>query len=293
MRNWLSSLALALAIAPPLIPLWPEGVPGLKPDAGPETRLEGGRVANIHHPSLTVFPAERPNGTALIICPGGGYMRLAFEHEGIVPAHWANAHGMTAFVIKNRLVEYGAPAPLQDVLRAIRIVRSRAREFGVRPDRIGIMGFSAGGHLAASAATLYVDPAGMTGNPIDAYSARPDFAILVYPVITMRVPYAHEGSVHALLGPHPTADQIGHYSLDEQVNSRCPPTFLVATEEDKTVPPKNSLLFYEALRKAGVPAELHLFEHGAHGFGMNPDLGPTSTWPELAATWLKSQGFLP
>jgi len=285
--------AATVRAAQPVIDLWPEGVPGLKADASSEKGDNDGRVWNIHHPTLTVYSAAQPNGTAVIICPGGSYVRLAFLHEGIEPAEFLNRHGVTAFIIKNRLLEYGQPAPLQDILRAIRTVRSRAKGFGVNPDRLGVMGFSAGGHLAASAGTLYLDPLGMTGAPIDAYSARPDFMILLYPVITMQVPYVHAGSRKSLLGENPSADLISHYSLELQVNAKTPPTFLVAAEDDKSVPPKNSLLFYEALRKAGVSAELHFFEKGGHGFGLRQGLGPTSEWPQRAAEWMTVHGWIP
>lgn len=293
-----AALALTCAVraqtpVAPVIDLWPEGVPNLKANGGPEKDEGNGRVSNIQHPSLTVFKAGHPNGAAVIVCPGGGYVRLSFEHEGVEVAQWLNSLGVTAFVIKNRLVEYGAPAPLQDICRAIRTVRAQAADYGIDAKRVGVIGFSAGGHLAASAATLYEDAEGRTGKPIDAFSARPDFAMLVYPVITMEDPYAHKGSRTALLGKEPTREQIDHYSLEKQVNAQTPPCFLIATEEDKTVPPQNSLMFYEALRKAGVSAELHLFEHGPHGFGLRKDLGPTSEWPQRAAEWMRSHGWIP
>lgn len=288
-----AALALTARAAAPVIDLWPEGVPNLKADGGPEHDDGEGRVSNIHHPSLTVFKAEHPNGAAVIVCPGGGYVRLSFQHEGTEVAQWLNSLGVTAFVIRNRLVQYGQPAPLQDILRAIRTVRSRAGEFQVDAKRIGVIGFSAGGHLAASAATLYADPDGNTGKPIDAYSARPDFAMLIYAVLTMEDPYVHKGSRTALLGKNPSRELIDHYSLEKQVHAQTPPCFLIATEEDHTVPPMNSLMFYEALRKAGVSAELHLFEHGPHGFGLRKDLGPTSEWPQRAAEWMQSHGWIP
>ena len=278
-----------------MIDLWPEGVPGLKADAGPETWPEGGRVANIHHPSLTVFApaAGRANGTAVIICPGGSYVRLAFDHEGVVPARWFAARGAKAFVLKYRLKEYGHPAPLQDILRAIRLVRSRAVELCVRPDRIGVLGFSAGGHVAASAGTLFDAPEGRTGAALDAVSARPDFLMLVYPVITMEPPFVHLHSRVSLLGLAPSPELVSHLSLEGQVTRDTPPVFLVQSEEDRTVPVENSILFYQALRKAGVPAELHLYAVGVHGFGMNPGLGPTSGWPDRLEDWMRFHGWLP
>ena len=276
------------------IELWPEGVPGLNPDAAPE-KLEDGRASNVNHPVLLWYPAPAGAacGTGVIICPGGAYGWLSMQNEGASPAHWLNSLGVSAWVLKYRLAEYGHPAPLRDVLRAVRLVRSRAAEFGVQPDRIGVMGFSAGGHLASCAGTLYDAPEGRTGAPLDAVNARPDFLILVYPVITMKDPYAHAGSRRNLLGPNPTAAQIDHLSTETQVTKDTPPTFLVATTADKTVPVENSIGFYEALRRAGVPgAELHVYERGGHGFGLKPGLGPTSEWPKLCEQWLRLHGWL-
>jgi len=278
-----------------VIDLWPEGVPGLKPEASPEIAMEAGRIANIHHPTLTCFPAPagQGNGTAVIICPGGAYARLAFDHEGIAPARWLNSLGVSAFVLKYRVKEYGHPAPLDDALRAVRLVRSRAAEFGIDPRRIGMLGFSAGGHLAASAGTLYDAPEGRTGAALDAVSGRPDFLLLVYPVITMQDPYVHADSRLNLIGPHPAPALMDRLSPELQVTKDTPPAFLVSTEEDKTVPFQNSVLFFSALKQAGVPAEIHIFEKGPHGFGLGAGLGPTADWPEQAAAWLRLNGFLP
>lgn len=276
-----------------VIPLWPEGVPDAKPDGG-EERLVDGRIYNVQVPTLTHFPAPavRSTGTALVICPGGGYQRLAVSKEGGALTARLNAVGVSAFVLKYRLVEYGHPAPLRDVLRAVRLVRSRATELGVRPDRIGVMGSSAGGHLAASASTLFDAPEGRTGAALDAVSARPDFAALLYPVITLGGPFAHAGSRESLLGPNAAPELIGRLSLENQVTQATPPTFLVHTAEDQSVPLENSLLYFQALRRAGVPAELHLFEKGPHGFGTTPGLGPTSDWPRRFEDWLRSHGWL-
>lgn len=298
-------LALSCALAPLLAPaaeeparerldLWPEGVPGLRADAAAD-REENGRVFAVHRPTLTVFPAPAAtaNGTAAIVCPGGAYQRLAVDHEGAQIAAWLNSLGVTAFVLRYRLVEYGRPAPLQDALRALRIVRTRAADWHVRPDRLGIIGFSAGGHLASTTATLFDAPEGRTGAALDATSGRPDFAILLYPVITLAEPHAHAGSRKSLLGENPSPELVARWSTDRQVTGKTPPTFLVHTLEDKTVPVENALLFYQALRAAGVPAEMHLFEHGPHGFGLRPGVGPGADWPPLCAQWLRSHGWLP
>ena len=277
----------------PVIPLWPEGVPGAKAGGG-EERIANGRISNIHVPTLTYFPApgDRANKASVVVCPGGGYQIVAFSHEGIDVARRLNAMGVSAFVLKYRLVEYGHPAPLQDVLRAIRTVRSRAAEFSVSPERIGVMGFSAGGHLAASAATLFDAPEGRTGAAIDAVSGRPDFAALVYPVITFKEPFAHAGSRRNLIGQAPAAAQVDRLSPDQQVTKNTPPVFLVHTSEDKAVPLENSVLFYQAVRAAGGSAEMHLYEKGPHGFGLGQALGPASDWPARLETWMRAHGWL-
>jgi acetyl esterase/lipase len=275
------------------VPIWPEGVPGLLPGAGPEVE-EDARVSNVHNPTLTVFPAPegRRNGTAVVVCPGGAYRRLAIDKEGTVVAQWLNSLGVSAFVLKYRLKEYGHPAPLRDVLRAIRLVRSQAAKWHVVPDRIGVMGFSAGGHLASSAATLYDAPEGRTGAELDRVSARPDFAVLVYPVISMLAPTAHSGSRESLLGASPTAELAARMSTDAQVSRETPPTFLVHGGTDQAVSPDNSIAFFGALRRAGVPAEIHIYQEGAHGVALEPNHGPMSEWPKRCAEWLMLRGLL-
>ena len=276
-----------------VIPIWPEGVPGAKPNAG-ERRVVEGRVYNVQVPTLTYVAPEagQATGTAVIICPGGGYARLAITNEAGGVADRLHALGVAAFVLEYRLAEYGHPAPLQDVLRAIRFVRSKAAEFGVRPDRIGVMGASAGGHVAAAAATLFDAPEGRTGAGLDATSARPDFVALLYPVITMRDPFAHRDSRTNLLGANPPESLVAQMSLETQVTAKTPPVFLVHTAEDKSVPLENSVMFYQALRRAGVSAELHLYERGAHGFGMTQGLGPTSGWFLRFTEWMRAHGWL-
>jgi acetyl esterase/lipase len=286
-------LAGALRAAEPrVIDLWPEGVPDLKADAGPEKDDGTGRFTNIHHPTLTVFAPEKPNGTAIIYAPGGGYIRVAGGRDGGDVRKWLNGIGVTVFMLKYRNVEYGHPAPLRDALRAVRLLRSRAAEFGVKPDHIGMLGGSAGGHLTASAGTLFNAPEGKTGAALDAVSGRPDFMVLIFPVITMEDQFTHKTSQHALLGEHPTDEMKRHLSVDEQVTKDTSPTFLVHSTQDTTSPVENSLLFFTAMRRAKAPIEMHLYPVGPHGSGMDPKLGPTSEWPKLCEKWMRFNGWL-
>jgi len=293
-------LALALrcgasisAAEPQVIPLWPEGVPNLKTNASPE-KIVDGRISNIHQPSLLVFRPDptNVNGTAVIFCSGGGYVRIAVNPAGDTITRRLNAAGVTVFSLKYRLSDYGHPAPLQDVLRAIRTVRSRADESGVQTNRIGVMGASAGGHLAACAATLWDSPEGRTGAALDAVSARPDFAVLVYPVISMSAKFTHKGSRNALLGTNPPVELMEKLSVERHVRSDSPPVFIAATMADKTVPVENSLAFYQALRDAGVPGELHAYAQGSHGNSLDPQYGPTAEWLTRCEEWLRFNGWL-
>jgi len=277
----------------PPVPIWPEGVPNAIAAGGPEVVTDG-RISNVHEPSLTPYlaPAGARPATAVIVCPGGGYNILAADHEGRVVAEWLNSLGVSAFVLKYRLKEYGHPAPLRDVLRAVRLLRSDAPRWGIAPDRIGVLGFSAGGHLAASAGTLFGEADGRTGAPLDAVSARPDFMVLVYPVIRLIGPDAHTGSGKSLLGATATPEMLERFSLDTRVTKETPPAFLVHGGTDTAVPPENSVLFYLALRRAGVPAEMHLYREGAHGIGLRPGYGPISDWPARCAEWMAARGLL-
>jgi len=297
-RSCIAALLFASALAActlraQVIPLGPEGVPGLKPDAAVE-RLVDGRVVGVHYPTLTVYRPEpgTANGTAVIMCPGGGYVRLSIGENGGADTKWLNGLGVTVFVLRYRMVEYGHPAPMLDVLRAIRIVRSRAAEFGVRADRVGLLGGSAGGHLAATASTMWDAPEGKTGAPIDTVNARPNFAMLIYPVVTMEDPYVHAGSRRALLGSTPDSALVRLLSIEKRVRKDMPPIFLVATMADQSVPVENSLQFYKALRGAGVPTEMHIYARGAHGASRDKQYGTTALWPARAAEWLAANGWL-
>ncbi len=266
-----------------ILPLWPEGAPGA---VGQE---------EADRPSLTVQlpPKAKSTGTAVVICPGGGYGGLALDHEGRQIAEWLNSLGVAGFILRYRHAPgYHHPAPLQDVQRAIRTVRSRAGEWGLQPDRIGVIGFSAGGHLASSAGTHFDDGKPDSADPVERAGCRPDFLILCYPVITFTEPYAHKGSLKNLLGENPDPDLVKSLSSEKQVTRRTPPTFLFHTDADSGVPPENSIAFYLALRRAGVPAELHIYERGPHGVGLaqkDPVLG---TWPKRCADWLAGHGWL-
>jgi acetyl esterase/lipase len=284
----LSVLAAALLQAQPqttpkAMPLWPDGAPGAL----------GKEDADI--PTLAAYPVPegRGTGTAVIVCPGGGYLHLAMDKEGSEIARWLNSLGVTAFVLKYRLgPQYRHPIELGDAQRAIRTVRAKAMEYRVRPDRIGIMGFSAGGHLASTAGTHFDAGNPSAADPIDRAGSRPDFLVLCYPVISFTTPYTHRGSLRALLGDNPDPKLVESLSNELQVTAQTPPTFLFHTTTDTTVPVENSALFYLALRKAAVPAELHIYERGPHGVGLAQTDEALSTWPSRLADWLRVRGLL-
>ena len=268
--------------SPVEMPLWEKGAPGALGSAEADT------------PTITFYRASRAsNGTAVVVAPGGGYQGLAMDHEGRQIATFFNAMGVTAFVLKYRLgPRYRHPIELGDAQRAIRLVRSRATEFGIVPDRIGMMGFSAGGHLTATAGTHFDEGKRDAPDPIDRANSRPDFLILGYPVITFEAGVTHSGSVRNLLGENPDPKLLQELSNELHVTERTPPTFLFHTNADAAVVPENSVRFYLALRKAKVPAELHIFETGPHGVGLalgDPALSP---WSMLLTNWLRGRGLL-
>jgi len=253
-------------------------------------------------PSITVFKSEKPNGAAVVVCPGGGYGFLADDHEGKQVAEWLNTLGVTAFVLKYRIVTKDRPgpvhpAPLTDAQRAIKLVRLKAKDFEIDPKRVGIWGFSAGGHLASSAATHWDLGLG-NGNAIDNVSCRPDFCILAYPVITMEDGVTHGGSKRNLLGEKPDEKLVESLSNEKQVTKHTPPVFIFHTSADTAVLPENATRFYSACKKAGVPVEMHIYEKGRHGVGLGRDPKWTggeksvATWPDRLAEWMKSRGLL-
>lgn len=275
---------LAMSAEPKRELLWPDGAPGAKGDAENDK------------PVMTIYLADGPNKTdcAVVVLPGGGYGHLALDHEGVQIAKWYNSFGVSAFVVeyRHRGKGYAHPAPIQDAQRAIRIVRANAQQFGVSPDKIGVMGFSAGGHLASTAATHFDAGDADATDPIQKVSCRPDFAILCYPVIAFDQPFTHKGSQNNLLGENADKELVKSLSNETQVTSETPPTFLFHTSEDTGVPPQNSVVFYEALQTAKVPAEMHIFAKGRHGVGLAANIPGTSAWPKLCETWLAGLGML-
>ncbi len=272
------------ANTPEAIKLWPDGAPGAKGDKPEDT------------PSMEIYkPAEKANGAAMVICPGGGYGGLAVDHEGKQIAQFYNGLGVTAFVLHYRLGSHGYhhPIELNDAKRALRWVRSNAEKYGIDPKRIGITGFSAGGHLAASAATLFDEGDKNATDPIDRVSSRPDVCVLGYPVITLIGGPEHRGSRNNLLGPEKDNDDLAtKLSAQNNVTPRTPTTFIFQTDSDTAVPAENAVAYYLALRKNKVPAEMHIYQPGPHGVGLKLSDPVLSTWSQHLAAWLKLNGFL-
>lgn len=249
-------------------------------------------------PYMDYYPAKNAvaGRTAVLICPGGGYQNLAWEKEGTLPARLLNDNGIDAFVLKYRLNNnkqegHRYPDQYNDVTTAIRIIRSGAADRGIDAAKIGVMGFSAGGHLASMATTIHLkgDPAAT--DPLLRVDSRPSFSILVYPVISMDTAFGHRGSRNNLLGPTPDAALVAALSTENRVNTDTPPVFLIHADDDKGVPPMNSVVFYEALKKNKVKASLLIYDHGGHGFGMAPNDPLLSQWPLQVVQWLQRQGF--
>lgn len=282
-------LLAALAIAQPApaktLPLWE----GKAPHAIGDTETD--------KPTIAFFPApkDRATGTAIVVCPGGGYGGLAMNHEGTQVAEFLNALGVQVFILKYRIAQKDRPgplhpAPLMDVQRAIRTVRAKAKEFGVDPTKVGLMGFSAGGHLASTGGTHF-DDGKPDGDDIDKQGCRPDFLILGYPVITMEMGVTHGGTRNNLLGKDADPKLLEHYSNEKQVTAKTPPTFIFHTYEDTGVVPENAVRFYLACLAAKVPVELHMYEKGRHGVGINPkDVSKgTDAWRHRLGEWLMEQ----
>lgn len=282
-----------------VIPLYEGVIPSARPAPDREySRYERDSVlivSKVSRPTLTIFlPAkDKATGAAVIICPGGGYTNLAMGYEGTEVALRFNASGIAAFVLKYRIPDdsfmtHKEYAPLQDAQRALQLVRSKAVQWGIDPARTGIMGFSAGGHLAATAGTHFAKD--WIPNP-DHITLRPDFLILIYPVISFQKPIAHVGSLENLLGSGASPEKIKEFSNEEQVTDRTPPAYLVHAMDDDAVPYMNSVLFAEALKKHHIPVEVYLYDHGGHGFGMKNKTSNVA-WMDLCIKWLDHEHFL-
>ena len=283
-----------------VLKVWPKGIPGAISN---ETYKEKETITNniptryekVTDPTITVFlPApEKASGTAVVICPGGGYGALAFDHEGYAIARWLNENGIAGIILKYRLpsdliMTDKSVGPLQDAQEAIRIVRRNSVKWKINPQKVGVMGFSAGGHLASTLSTHFNEKVYETG---DTTSARPSFSLLIYPVISFDTTVYHAGSRRNLIGNKPSEEQVRRFSNELQITSDTPPAFLVHSADDKAVPVKNSILYFEGLNKKNIPVEMHVFQKGGHGYGMSVDKGTQSAWPGLCIKWLNSMGF--
>lgn len=284
---------------PVAIKIWPDRVPNSIGNSLYKERKwtapDRKYYASVTDPEIYIYKAPEAisSGTAVIICPGGGYSRLAYGHEGVDVAEWLNRNGITAIILKYRLPSDSimtdkSIGPLQDAQEAIRIVRRRAAEWGIDPSKVGIMGFSAGGHLASTLAThfnekLYEAP--------DTVSSRPDFEILIYPVISMIKSVTHNGSRNLLLGYNPDTTMVTHFSNQYQVTPETPPAFIVHSSDDPSVPVANSIGYYQALVENKVKVEMHIFQQGGHGFGLAVGKKTESQWPGMCINWLRTNGF--
>ncbi|MEP7186083.1 MAG: alpha/beta hydrolase [Rhodanobacter sp.] len=277
----LALFSVSSAWAATTITLWPLGGP---PDGARQGPL----------PTLTVYlPATNSTGTAVVICPGGGYEHLAVDWEGTLVAQWFNQHQVAAFVLQYRHgKDHGYPQPIDDGRRAMRWVRDHADTYHLAKNRIGIMGFSAGGHVASTVSTHFDADTAVGKDAIAKVSARPDFTILAYPVITMKKDLTHMGSRENLLGANPPKALIERLSNETQVTDQTPPAFIYATDADKAVPPENSVDYYLALHRHHVPAELHIFREGGHGSGLGQHASLLNIWPTLLARWMAGMGLM-
>ena len=293
----------AATIAQPFtVKLWPEGIPGSVADAEYVeniTTTEGRitRCERVTDPDLTVFlpPAEKANGTAVLICPGGGYTVLAFDHEGNAIAQWLNEQGIAGIILKyrlpsDRIMKDKSSGPLQDAQEAMRTIRRNAKKWNIDPDKTGVIGFSAGGHLASTLSTHYAE---RVYDVKDNISARPDFSLLIYPVISFDAAFTHMGSRNNLIGPDPGEEKVKHFSNELQITSDTPPAFLIHSADDNAVPVRNSISYFNGMQKYGIISEMHVFQKGGHGYGLAPKGGTESSWPELCIRWMKAAGFAP
>jgi acetyl esterase/lipase len=286
---------------PYVLKLWPDGIPGSKDDPSYVEKIttDEGRITRCERvvtPDLTIFlPApEKANGAAVLICPGGGYAALAFDHEGNAIAKWLNDNGIAGIILKYRLpsdkiMEDKSIGPLQDAQEALRTIRRNAAKWKIDPQKIGVMGFSAGGHLASTLSTHYKEQV----YPVkDNTSARPDFSILIYPVISFDAAFTHMGSRNNLIGTDPAESEVQRFSNERQINTETPPAFLVHSADDKAVPVMNSIGYFQGLQKNNIPTELHIFQRGGHGYGLSPGGGTESSWPGLCLKWMRQMDII-
>ena len=281
--------------------LWPEGIPGSKTDPSYVENITtaDGRITRCEKvvtPDLTVFlpAAEKANGAAVFICPGGGYGVLAFDHEGNAIAKWLNDNGIAGIILKYRLpsdqiMTDKSIGPLQDAQEAMRVIRRNAAVWKINPGKIGVIGFSAGGHLASTLSTHY---AGKVYEVKDNTSARPDFSLLIYPVVSFDTAITHVGSRNNLIGTNPDEAKVSHFSNELQITADTPPAFLVHSADDPAVPVMNSIAYFKGLQKNRIPVEMHIFQKGGHGYGLSPNGGTESSWPDLCIKWLKAMGLI-
>lgn len=314
-RRAVLGAGIALATAPHValsnpgdetVELWPGPPPGAT-DASIARKVDDQSrdparpdrwISGIDRPVLVVRRPAQPNGSAMLVIPGGSYWFLSYDNEGISQADWLNAQGVTAFILMYRLPGEGwrqrENVPLQDAQRAMRLIRSRAQQFGIMPERVGVLGFSAGGHLAGSLATCHADSVYAPVDAADRLSARPDVAGLIYPVVSLDAPFSHEGSRTALLGQNPTEAARKARSVEFRVTDDTSPVFLMHAADDGAVPVANSIALFQAMQSKARPVALHVFEHGGHGFGVRlPASEPASLWPTLFAAFAARHGISP
>ncbi len=288
-----------LEAAPRIIPIWPQlNIPISQRQ--PKINRIGVLLAPVRWPELTCYPAPANNnsGTAVVICPGGGYVSEWVPPEGVAPAKWFNHIGVNCYILRYRLPDgklppSGVPWPLQDVRRAVQIVRAHAKQWHINPHHVGVMGFSAGGSVASLAGVHWLPGNPNATNPLDRFSTRPNFLVLCYPVISMMPGITHPGSHNALLGLHPPLDVEQYFSSELNVTALTPPAFICFAHDDPLVPTANSIRFYKALRRNGIPAELRMFQRGGHGFGLGRPGTGTVKWPKECERWLRKLHFLP
>ncbi len=289
-------LLASVAFAQQEIPLWPAGHAANHGASAASSEPVPDRIVIHHQPSMLVYlPKHDATGAAVMICPGGGYGRLAMDHEGWQVAEWFNDRGIAAFVLKYRCGggKNGHPAPLNDAVRGMKLIRSLAGDWNIEPEKVGVIGFSAGGHLASSVSTLVDEGDAGSSDPIARLSSRPAFSVLIYPVITMQQDATHSGSRRNLLGASPDDAMVEKLSTDRQVSALTPPTFIAHASDDKGVLPENAIRYYRALIEHDVPAELHLYERGGHGFGMRTLENKVNDWLGDLDAWLRVHGLAP